>query len=181
MNWLAGYGLLAHGIIFGSLACLLPLGEFRSRVALAATTLAMLIGIAPALHGVFGTPSVTLLQLALLLLLGRPAPLSFRPAAGLLAFAAIFYTTALGLGPFDPYTLGYQPWLLLAALAPVGVALWWRKRDGWLAILAIDLLAYATGVFANLWDVLLDPLLVLVALAVVGRRGLIRLIAARRR
>ncbi len=181
MNWLAGYGLLAHGIIFGSLACLLPLGEFRQRIALAATTLAMLIGIAPALHGVFGTPSVTLLQLALWLLLGRPSPLTFRPAAGLLVFAAMFYATALGLGPFDPYSLGYQPWPLLAALGPVGLALWWRKLNVWLVILAIDLLAYASGIFANLWDVLLDPLLVLVALAVVAQPGLIRFIAARRR
>ncbi len=181
MNWLAGYGLIAHGIIFGSLACLLPLGEFRQRVALAATTLAMLIGIAPALHGAFGTPSVTLLQLAVLLLLGRPSPLTFRPALGLLVFATIFYATALGLGPFDPYSLGYQPWPLLAALAPVGIALWLRQLNVWLVILAIDLLAYASGVFANLWDVLVDPLLVLVALAVVGRQGLIRFIAARRR
>ena len=48
-------------------------------------------------------------------------------------------------------------------------------------ILAIDLLAYASGVFANLWDVLLDPLLVLLALAIVTRHGIICLIAARRR
>lgn len=181
MNWLAGYGLLAHGIIFGALACLLPLGEFRQRVALAATTLAMLIGIAPALHGVFGTPSVTLLQLAALLLLGRPSPMTFRSAAGLLVFAVIFYPMALGFGPFDPYSLGYQPWPLLAALGPVGIALWLRQLNVWLVILALDLLAYASGLFANLWDVLFDPLLVLVALAIVAQRGLIRFIAARRR
>jgi len=181
MNWQAGYGLLAHGIIFGSLVCLLPLGAFRQRIALATTTLALLVGIAPALHGIFGTPSVTLLQLAALLLLGKPSPLSYRPALGLLFFAAIFYVTALGWGPFDPYTFGYQPWPLLAALGPIGIALWWRKLDSWLIILAIDLLAYASGIFANLWDVLLDPLLVLVALAVATQRGIIRFIAARRR
>ena len=39
----------------------------------------------------------------------------------------------------------------------------------------------AEYIFANLWDALLDPLLVLLALILVGRQGLIRFIAARRR
>ena len=139
MNLLAAYGLLAHGLIFGALAALLPLGELRARVALAATTLAMVVGIAPAMHGFFGTPSVTLVALAMLQLAGKaPSPLSYRAALGLLIFALPFYATALGGGSFDPYALGYQPSALLASLALVGLALWWKRLDGWLLILAAD-------------------------------------------
>ena len=77
MNTLAAYGLLAHGLIFGATVALLPLGELRAKAALMATTLALLAGIAPFMHGTFGTPSLTLLQLALLQLAGKtPSPLS---------------------------------------------------------------------------------------------------------
>lgn len=178
MNATAAYGLLAHGLIFGALVARLPLGEWRARAALAATAMALAVGIAPAMHGVFGTPSLTLLLLAVLQLAGRPALLGELPARGLLAFALPFYATALGLGAFDPYTLGYRPWALLAALTPLGIVLWWKRQDIWLLILIIDLAAYAGGLFANLWDALLDPLLALLALIVVGRPLAMRLIAA---
>jgi len=183
MNAVAAYGLLAHALIFGALVALLPLGELRPRAALAATTLALLAGIAPIMHGTFGTPSLTLLQLALLQLAGRsPTPFSWRPALGLLAFAVPFYATTLGSGAFDPYSLGYQPAPLLVALAPLAAVLWWwRRLDAWLLILAVDLAGYASGVFANLWDVLFDPLLVLLALIMVGRQAVIRRAATRAR
>jgi len=182
MNLSAAYGLLAHGLAFGALAALLPLGNMRPRAALAATAIALMVGIAPLTLAVFGPPSLTLLALVLLQLANRsPSPLSYRPALGLLAFATPFQLTALGWGPFDPYALGYQPWPLLAALLPVGLALWWKRLDVWLIILALDLLAYAGGLFANLWDALIDPLLLLLALAVVGRQWLFRFIASRRR
>lgn len=181
MNALAAYGLLAHGLIFGALVALLPLGEMRARAALAATTLALLVGVVPVMHGVFGTPSLTLLALAVHQLAGKPSPLSYRPALGLLAFALPFYAAALGAGAFDPYALGYQPSALLAGLAPLGLLLWWKRLDAWLLILALDLAAYAGGLFANLWDALFDPLLVLLALALVVRQWAIRLIASRTR
>lgn len=182
MNLLAAYGLLAHALIFGALTALVPFGELRARVALAATTLALVVGIAPGMHAYFGTPSLTLVALAVLQLADKtPSPLSYRPALGLLVFAIPFYAASLGFGPFDPYALGYQPMLLLAALLPLGLALWWRRLDLWLAILSIDLAGYASGVFANLWDVLLDPLLVLLALILVLRQQVVRLIASRHR
>lgn len=179
MNALAAYGLIAQALVFGALAALLPLGEFRPRVGLAATTLALLIGIAPGLHGMFGMPSVTLLQLAVLQLAGKPSPFTWRPAAGVLAFAALYYATAHGLGQFDPYPLGYQPWPIVVALVPLAGALWWRRLPAGLMILAGDLAAYATGVFPNFWDVLIDPLLVLLSAAMVGRQLVQRIIAAR--
>ena len=184
MNAVAAYGLLAHGLIFGALIVQLPLGELRQRAAMIATATALLAGIAPVMHTIFGTPSLTLLQLALLQLANKsPSPFTYRPALGLLLFAALFYPAALGWGTFDPYALGYQPWPLLLTLIPLAVALWWQRQDIWLIILAVDLAAYGSGVFANLWDVLFDPLLVLLAMLIVSRqavlRPVLRLIAAR--
>lgn len=182
MNLTAAYGLLAHGLIFGALAALLPLGALRQRVVLTATATALLVGIAPAMHGLFGTPSATLLQLAILQVAGRsPSPFTKTAAASLLILALCFYPLALGWGPFDPYALGYQPAPLLAALLVLGVALWWRRQHSWLAIIGLDLLAYSSGIFANLWDALFDPLLVLLALAIVARQGAMRFIASRNR
>lgn len=43
----------------------------------------------------------------------------------------------------------------------------------WLLILALDLAGYASGIFANFWDVLFDSLLILVALVVVIRHSAI--------
>lgn len=181
MNLLAAYGLLAHGLIFGGLVSLLPLGVLRPHAALAGTTVALLAGIAPALHALFGPPSLTLLLLALLHLRQRPlVPLTYPAALVVVGVAALFYPTALGWSSFDPYALGYQPLPLLAALLPFGILLWWRGLHSWLLILAAGLAAYAGGLFANLWDALLDPLLVLLALGVVLRGLAIRLIIARR-
>lgn len=171
MNTLAAYGLLAHALIFGAAVALLPLGELRPHAALVATALALLGGIAPAMHSLFGTPSLTLLQLAILQLTNRPSPFGYRPALILLAFAALFYPAALGWGASDPYALGYQPWALLAALAPLAMALWWRRLDAWLLILAVDLAGYAGGLFVNLWDALFDPLLVLLAALIAMTRS----------
>jgi hypothetical protein len=182
MTLAAAYGLCAHALIFGALVALLPLGQLRPKAGLMATTLALLVGIAPALHGIFGPPSLTLVQLAVLQLANRsPSPLSFRPALGIVLFAGVFYATSLGVGPFDPYALGFQPWAVLAALLPLAAALWWRGLYAGLWILAIDLAGYAAGLVDNLWDALLDPLLVILALVLVIRRGVLVIIARRNR
>ena len=170
MSATALYGFLAHGIIFGAFVAALPLGGRRRMLALAAIPIALATGIASFMHGIVGTPSLTLLALAVWQLIAiKPAPLTYRPALILLALALPFYAMALGLGPLDPYALGYQPLPMLAASLPLAALLWWRRLDGWLLILALDFAGYASGLFANLWDVLFDPLLVLVALTVVIR------------
>ena len=167
MNPSAIYGWLAHAIIFGALASLLPLGAKRRYVGLAAIPLALLAGIATLLHGFAGPPSATLLALAVWQLACRGAsPLDQRPAWLVIGFAVVFYPLALGLGPFDPYAIGYQPWPLLLACGALAAGLWRCRRNDWLLILAVALAAYAGGLFANLWDALVDPLLVLAALAV---------------
>ena len=170
MSATAIYGFVAHGVIFGAFVSLLPLGAKRRLLGLAAIPIALATGIAALMNGIAGTPSLTLLALAIWLLAGKTrSRLTLRSALILLAFAIPFYSMALGFGPFDPYAPGYQPLPLLVASLPLAALLWWRRLDGWLLILAIDLAGYASGLFANLWDVLFDPLLVLVALAVVIR------------
>lgn len=177
MSVLAAYGLLAQALVFAALIALLPLGILRPKAALLATATALLVGIAPSLHGIFGAPSLTLLQLAIWQLASKtPAPCRLRPAIAILAFAVIFYGMAWGFGPFDPYGTGYQARPILLALLPMAAAFWWKKMQRSLLILSIDLAAYASGFFPNLWDVLIDPLLVLLALAVVMRRALRALI-----
>jgi hypothetical protein len=170
MSATALYGFLAHGIIFGAFVMLLPLGDLRRMLAFAAIPVALATGIASFMHGFVGTPSLTLFALAVWQLIAiKPSPLTDRPALALLSFAIPFYAMVLGLGPLDPYAPGYQPLPLLVAILPLAALLWWRRLDYWLLILALDLAGYASGLFANLWDALFDPLLVFVALAVVIR------------
>ena len=175
MNPAAIYGFVAHGIVFGAFVALLPLGGKRRILGLAAIPVALMGGIAEFMHGVSGTPSLTLLALAIWQLSGRePSPLTHRSALTLLAVAIPFYALALGIGPFDPYAIGYQPLPLLAASLPLAALLWWRRLNGWLLILALGLAGYASGIFNNLWDALFDSLLALVALGVVIRQQFTR-------
>jgi hypothetical protein len=68
--------------------------------------------------------------------------------------------------------MGFQPQPLLAALVPVAGWLAWRRQEAWLMVLGLDLFAYAGGLFANLWDAFLDPVLLVVAAValVISRR-----------
>jgi hypothetical protein len=85
-----------------------------------------------------------------------------------------------GGASFDLYALGYQPAALLAGLIPLAAILWWRRLNLWLIILAVDLAGFACGLFVNLWDALIDPLLALLALIMVGQEIVQRTIAKRR-
>jgi len=113
-----------------------------------------------------GTPSVTLLALALDLLTRRRI-FSARERRGLLLFAAIvapiLYSSTLGYLPFDVYRLGFSPWAP-AALALIAIAL--APRSPAIAITAlIALVAYDIPIFrsVNLFDYAVDPILWIVA------------------
>ena len=110
-------------------------------------------------------PPLVTSMLALLLIVAAFLGWTAKPAWIVIGHAALFYPLALGLGPFDPYAIGYQPWPLLLACSGLAAALWHCRRNDWLLILAVALAAYAGGLFANLWDALVDPLLALAALA----------------
>ena len=122
--------------------------------------------LAASLRGVTGDLSVTTL-----LLLGRfvlrPVldwePLEARAGRALrltmTAGGILLYPLALGLGLWDPYTLGYgKPWFLggLAILAAAWLFLDFPQLAGGLAL---GVLAWGLGLLEsrNLWDYLLDP------------------------
>ena len=77
------------------------------------------------------------------------------------------YPMTLGLSRVDPYELGYRPRALLALVAAL-VILWWWRRRGAAVVLAAGVGAFNFRVLesVNLWDYLLDPVLVVVAWAV---------------
>lgn len=171
----AAYGLLGQALVCGALAALPGFGIFRARIALAATAVSLLVGIAPIMLAVLGPPSITLLGLALCHLAGRlPAGGATKPALLIAGSGGALALAAAGWLPGDLYALGYQPWPLLAALLPLGLVLAWQGRTAWLLILAAALFAYAGGLFANLWGALLDPLLIMLAGGALLRAGLFR-------
>ena len=45
-----------------------------------------------------------------------------------------------------------------------------KRSLDWLLILSAALAGYAAGLFVNLWDALIDPMLVLAALAVIVKQ-----------
>ncbi len=114
-----------------------------------------------------GDLSVTTVVLLLLGLL-RPvvgadeADSTGRPALQALvaAFGLVLYPASLGLGPVDPYRLGYgDPWFLGGLLA-LALAAASRRMTLVTACLALAVLAWALGAYEsrNLWDYLVDPL-----------------------
>ena len=76
------------------------------------------------------------------------------------------YPMVLGLGPFDPYMLGFAPTGLLAVLALIAGLAWWRRYHVCLGAIVFSVLAYRLNLLesSNLWDYLLDPWLVLYAI-----------------
>lgn len=95
------------------------------------------------------------------------ALLSGAAAAGLL-----LYPMALGLGPFDPYTLGFAGPLLPLLLAATIATAWWCGLHATAVVLLAVLWGWLTalGESQNLWDYLLDPWLWIYALAWVTTR-----------
>ncbi len=180
MTAAAIYGQLAAAALTGAAVTFAPMPYRRSVGWLVA--LAAWFSLAPALHAALGAPSFTLTQLALLRLSGRDRLISScgSQAALLAVLAVVFYPPAMGLGPFDPFDIGYRPAPLLLLIAPLGLWLAWRGQEVALTLLAFDLLAYATGLFDNLWNACIDPLLVILSIFALLRRGTLALVTAAR-
>jgi len=125
-------------------------------------------------RGMLGDLSITtLLMLAASLaaaLTGRSI-LDERSRAALSGWAVaaglVLYPQTLGLTYFDPYELGFRPRALLLLGAALVVFWWWRRRGAAL-ILAGGVAAFHLRVLesGNLWDYLLDPVLVAWAVCV---------------
>ena len=96
-------------------------------------------------------------------------PLSSPTRRLVLALALLgglmLYPASLATGDVDPYRWGFAPWGLLAVVGTAGLA-GCSRYPGLSLILAVDLLAYALRLTGsdNLWDYLVDPLLVTYAL-----------------
>jgi len=154
----------------------------RSRIAASLLALLVLIPVhegisaAMALRGLWGDPSITSLQLLTLAFAGiTPTAIrhGWRAPAAIALLCAVLYASALGPWNPDLYRLGYQPAALVAAIGAIALFAWWRGQALYLWLLAIDLLAWNAGWLesTNLWDALLDPLLMFVMLALALRNG----------
>ena len=168
MTATALYGLISASLLVGAAVSFLPV-RWRAQGAMLAVPVGF-FSVAPFIYGATGPLSFTLTQLALLKvcverLLPRQSPAA---AALFIVFAAVFYPLALGLGPFDPFDLGYRPRGLLIVMLPIGIWLAFRFEPVVVVIVGFDLIAYGAGLFDNLWSALFDPILVVVAIARAG-------------
>jgi hypothetical protein len=91
---------------------------------------------------------------------------------GALAGVAL-YPLALGLGPIDPYGLGWRFGPLFAGMALLSsVLLWWGNRFGIVLVLAIAAWLFRLPESGNYWDCLLDPVYFIVSLVALVSNGL---------
>jgi len=159
----------APALALGAAVSFLPFR--RARWLGFAVCIAGLIG-APWLAAALPSLSFPLIALSCLRLLAPGVCLRVGrgPLTALVAAAAALYAATLGAVPFDLYTLGFQARPLVVALAGVGSILAATGERAALALLSGALLAYAAGLYANLWDALIDPLLALLALLALAAR-----------
>lgn len=124
-------------------------------------------------RGISSDLSVTLVALACLALgqrlFGQPALAARNQialSAAVLAAAGLLYPTALGLGNWDAYRLGWGSFSLLGALFALTMVFLFNGLRLLPALVGLALLAWAAGLMesTNLWDYLIDPWLAVGAL-----------------
>ena len=112
-------------------------------------------------RGVVGDLSIVtlLLLLSSLFLNQRQAPAGFKLGIVVVGFA--FYPFALGFTMFDPYAWGYGSiaFLIAVLLCAIVCVLANSIREAWMIAFAIIAWGISWHESANLWDYLLDPLL----------------------
>lgn len=168
-------------LLFGYLGCMLLVAAFvawlagpsRFRMVFALGAAALLLIPAGELllveymRGVLGDLSiVTQVLLAAFVIGYRPERRQLGAVmAAAVAAAVLLYPAALGVMQFDPYALGFGSPHFIAALAVVTVAAWYLRYEWLAACLLAGVAASVAGVLEsrNLWDYLLDPLLVIYA------------------
>lgn len=84
---------------------------------------------------------------------------------GVALVGIVFYPLALGVSAYDPYRMGYAPELMSVVLCFVSIFVWLKSNKGLAIILLLPLLAFNLHLLesTNLWDYLLDPILVIYA------------------
>jgi hypothetical protein len=85
---------------------------------------------------------------------------------GVVLVGVIFYPLALGVSNFDPYRLGYEPMNITAVLCIVSIGAWFKSKKDLAVLLLLPLLIFNLHLMEsyNLWDYLLDPVLLIYAL-----------------
>jgi hypothetical protein len=168
-------------LFFGYLGCMLLAAalaawlagrsRFRLLLALAGGALLLLpVGELLAVEyvrAVIGDLSIVTQVLLAAFVLGRaPGRRQLAPIMAVSLAAAVFlYPAALGVMVFDPYALGYASVAFVAVLAALTLAAWYLRFEWLAACLLLAAAAKIAGVLEsrNLWDYLVDPLLVLYA------------------
>ena len=129
------------------------------------------------LAGVGVTPSVTSTCLLLALLARRlGGPVLLDAAARRVAWwfgviaGVVLYPAALGIGSFDPYSLGWDSLALVVALGVLSIVLLWFDNR-FALVLALGVLGFNLRLLesSNLWDYLTDPILTVFSLGMVAR------------
>jgi len=84
---------------------------------------------------------------------------------GVSLVGVVFYPLALGVSAFDPYQSGYSPLFMSVLLCLASIIAWLRAMRGLAIILLLPLLAFNLHMLEsyNLWDYLLDPILLVYA------------------
>lgn len=85
--------------------------------------------------------------------------------SGIALIGLVFYPLALGVSSFDAYHLGYSPILMVVSLCLLSIVAWLNGNRDLAIILLLPLLAYNFKILesVNLWDYLLDPILLVYA------------------
>ena len=131
-------------------------------------------------RGIFGDLSITSL-----ILLGRFILLPQAPRAQtrelfilVVITGLLFYPAALGLGMLDPYQWGYMnayrgiaaPMIFLSTMAGLLLVALARNNSVIILCITVALAAFALGIMEskNIWDYLIDPLVVIFGLVTLG-------------
>ncbi len=125
------------------------------------------LAVAGYVRGVTGDLSTTTLLLLCAGFVGGIGRSERLTISALVASSALFlYPMALGLGPFDPYRLGFAPQGLLLGVLALALVAWFRRFYFLLACLLVAVASHGLGLFesTNLWDYLLDPWLAVVSI-----------------
>ena len=180
MSWDLGYALAASAVLLTALFCYLwPANSFSIRWRICCLVGFLLLLLIPVngiptlyyIRGVIGEPSISSTLIFFLSILRGSLPKAFprygewRVFAGMVLLGALFlYPSTFGLSSFDSYAAGFYPLYLLTFIFLAGLFFWYQGYHLLAILLATDVLCYGLKVLEsrNLWDYLLDPVLVLV-------------------
>lgn len=130
--------------------------------------------IAGYVRGVIGDPSIAtiaMMSLVCIKQLTRRDICDDRDASAFLRVVVVagivLYPMTLGLSPIDPYAMGFGSWTLYAVLFAIALAAWRMRFNLVVWWIVASVLAFSLGLFesTNLWNYLLDPIAVIIAIA----------------